>query len=164
HHLACDTMLDMPKGPPSGQMVETGALAMATRIVEEDDPQAAAYWGAPSAGIAYPRFVAIEPRHAAAAQMINEAVDGYLDKLRARSKAEAWRNVRADCRAFTSTNRLVSVLCNGGGNTDDGSSRVARGSITVRLGDPPERVTGAELFAHKPGAPKEIVKRCLGWM
>jgi hypothetical protein len=60
------------------------------------------------------------------------------------------------------TERLVSVLCYGGGNTDEGDTRTARGSITLRLSSPPERVGVAEILGRRPGAAAEIARRCLG--
>ncbi|MFT3771210.1 MAG: hypothetical protein QM820_37825 [Minicystis sp.] len=162
HHLTCDALLDFPSGPPATPSVESGALALATHIDEEDDPAVASYWFGRASSVMRTRFVAMDPRHAAAAKMLNDAVAAYLEKLRDRVKAEGWTGADATCRAYTSTNRLVSVLCYGGGNVEDGSTRTARGSITIRLTDPPQRLTGADLFAAKPAAPREIAKRCLG--
>jgi hypothetical protein len=162
HHLTCDAMLDFPSGPPATPSAEAGALAMATHIVEEDDPLVAAYWFGSGSSVDYARFAALEPRHTAAAKLLNEAIDGYLAKVKERVKAEGWTSADATCRAYTSTNKLVSVLCYGGGATEKGDTRVARGSITIRLDDPPQRIEASELLAIKPNAPREIEKRCLG--
>jgi hypothetical protein len=161
-HLICDTALDMPAGPPASPSGETGALAVATHIVEGSDPAVTAYWLGTEPTIERPRFVALEARHAAAAKMLNDAVDGYLAALQARATAESWKVVQAFCRVETSTDTLASVLCYGGGNAADGATRTARGSITVRLGATPQRVDAAELFALRPGAPAAIARRCLG--
>jgi hypothetical protein len=158
-HLACDTLLDMPRGPtPPG---EIGPPALGTVVADADDPATAAWWGYRS-GTERPRFVAVDPRQGEAVRQLDEAVSGYFRGLQKRAGDEGWPRSQGTCRAVSATERLVSVLCYGGGNTDDGDTRVARGSITLRLGAAPERVGVAEILARRPGAPAEIARRCLG--
>ncbi|MFT3771211.1 MAG: hypothetical protein QM820_37830 [Minicystis sp.] len=155
HHLACDALLDFPGGPPPTPSGETGALALAAHLDEADDPGHASR-------VDRTRFVAIEPRHATAAKTLNEAADGFREDLRRRAQTEGWASTDAACRAYTSTSRLVSVLCSGSGRTGSGATHPARASITIRLTDPPQRLTASDLFAAKAAAPREIAKRCLG--
>lgn len=161
-YLTCDAVLDMPAGPPAVATSETGALAVATSILEGDDPGREKQWGTPPT-IERPRFVALEARHAAAAKLLNDAIDGYFAAIQARAKAEIWYGVEAFCRVETSTDKLASVLCHGGGDASDGSGRkTARGSITVLLGATPQRVDAATIFARHPDAPAQIARHCLG--
>jgi hypothetical protein len=161
-HLTCDEALDMPSGPPRAGPQEAGALAVATRIVESGDPAVAAYWFGTEPTIERPRFVSLDARNTAAAKTLNDAIDAYLAGIQARAKTEAWKSVQAFCRVETSTEELVSVLCYGGGSTPNDDTKTARASITLRLGQTPQRVDDAEVFARRPGLPAEIARRCLG--
>jgi len=162
HHLTCDALLDMPSGAPASVPAETGAMAVATRVTEDDDPLVTSYWGGAISTMEYPVFTALEPRHVSAAHMLNAEVQGFMTKLHERAKAETWRNVDGHCHGYSSTPRLISLLCYGGGNTADGDTRTARASLTLRLTDPPERITGDEIINQNPNAPAKIAKVCLG--
>jgi hypothetical protein len=160
--LACDTVLDMPTGPPSSRSGETGALALATHVEEAGDPAVAARWFAAEPTVESVRFVALEAQHEVAAKMLNDGVGAYLDAIRARAKSESWTVLQAFCRVETSTPKLVSVLCYGGGADADGATKTARGAITVRLGPTPTRVDAAAIFARRPAAAAKIARHCLG--
>lgn len=158
-HLACDTLLDLPRGPTAPG--ELGPPALGTVVSDADDPATAAWWGYRS-GTERPRFVATDPRLGEAVKELHGAVEGYFAALARVARDEAWPRSQGTCRALTSTEKLVSVLCYGGGNTEDGDTRVAGGSITLRLTNPPQRVSLAGEILRRPGAPAEIARRCLG--
>jgi hypothetical protein len=150
-HLACDTVLALPEPPREGAIVEPGPLVIATHVTGDtrDDQVSGDELGA---GFVYPRFIAHEPSQAAAARLLNETAERFV----AAHRDPTLSSTTAACRAYTSTPRFVSMICIGEGNY----THLAPAAQNLVLGDPPKRIGAAELFAHRPSAPRDIARRC----
>ncbi|APR77044.1 Hypothetical protein A7982_02391 [Minicystis rosea] len=149
--LVCDTALDLPEAPREGATVEPGPLVVATHVTGSDGDENVIVGDELSAGFTYPRFIAHAPDQAEAARLLNEAAARYIGSHR---KLKSYSGIT--CRVYTSTPRLVSMLCGGEELTAD----VAPAAENLVLGNPPRRIGAAQLFAHRPSAPKEIARRC----
>ncbi|MBW2526684.1 MAG: hypothetical protein JRI23_21050, partial [Deltaproteobacteria bacterium] len=139
---SCDVLgpLVRPASPPRQLATEgrPGPLAVA---LHRDD---------------WPRFERAHVGDAAVVAALNRDIQAWNDAQRAKQAPEDERFY--PCRVTMSSARLVSVLCERGAHW---TRIVDAASFTYRIGETSTPVTPEQLFAARPGAARQIARRCL---